>query len=230
MKVAIHQPNFLPWLGYFNKISLVDTFVFFDDVQLERGKTYTQRTKILVGQSEKWITIPVINKSDLIFIKDAQVEPSFIWKRKILKTIEFNYINSQGFADVINIIYNGFKTNSKFLIDYNVPLIIEIAKYIGLKANFVLSSELVYPSAKKGKEKILGIIKCLEADYYISGMGEGSKRYVSEEELFSQGTKLIWQRFELPKYPQVKSDIFISGLSIVDLVFNCAKESINYLK
>jgi hypothetical protein len=230
MKVAIHQPNFLPWIGFFNKISLADTFVLFDDVQLERGKTYTQRTKILVGQSEKWITLPVINKSDLVLIKDAQVEPSFTWKRKILKTIEFNYINSPGFADVFTIIQNVFKRNSKFLIDYNVPLIIELSEYLGIKANFVLSSEIKSLSDKKGKEKLLGIIKHRKADIYISGKGEGSRRYVNDEEFSENGIKLIWQEFEYKEYPQVKSVNFVQGLSIVDLVMNCAKESINYLK
>ncbi|HEY5123135.1 MAG TPA: WbqC family protein [Ignavibacteria bacterium] len=230
MKIAIHQPNFLPWIGYFNKISLVDTFVLFDDVQLERGKSYTQRTKILVGQCEKWITIPVINKSDLILIKDAQVDSSFIWKRKILKTIEFNYANSPGFEEIIEIIRNVFKSDSKFLIDYNIPLIIEIARYMGLKTNFILSSEITPLSGKKGMEKILGIIKHLRADVYISGKGEGSKRYINDEELSGNGIKLLWQQFKFMEYPQNKSVNFIQGLSIIDLVMNCAKESKNYLK
>lgn len=225
MKVAIHQPNFLPWIGYFHKISLVDSFVFLDDVQLERGKTFTQRTKILIEGNEKWITIPVINKSDLTLIKDAQVDPSFIWKRKILKTIELNYNNSPGFEVVFNIIQKAFMTDSKFLIDYNIPLIIEFSRYMGLNTKFILSSEIVKSAQKTGKEKILEINKSLLPDVYVSGTGQGSMRYIEEEDYLKNGIKLQWQKFAFKEYPQLKSKNFVKGLSIIDLVFNCAKNS-----
>jgi hypothetical protein len=230
MKVAIHQPNFIPWIGYFHKISLVDIFVFLDDVQIERGKTFTQRAKILIEGNEKWITIPVIDKSDLTLIKDAQIDPSFIWKRKMLKTIELNYKSSPDFECVFDIIQKAFMTSSKFLIDYNIPLIIEFSKYLGLNTKFILSSELGEPAHKTGKEKILEINKSLKADVYVSGTGQGSMRYIEEEDYLKNGIELQWQKFTFKEYPQMKTKTFIGGLSIIDLVFNCAKDSITVIK
>ncbi len=229
MQVAIHQPNFLPWIGYFHKISLVDTFVFLDDVQFERGKTYTQRAKILLDQDEKWITIPIVNKSDLVFIKDAEVDSSFVWKRKILKSLEINYSNRPGFNDLFPIIQNSFSVNSKYLIDYNIPLIVEISKYLELKTKFVYSSHLDLPLHVNGKDKILEINRVLMADAYLSGMGEGSMRYIVPDEYISNKINLKWQEFQFREYPQYKSKTFIKGLSIIDLIFNCAKDSVTYL-
>jgi hypothetical protein len=226
MRVAIHQPNFIPWIGYFHKISLVDSFVFLDDVQMERGKTFTQRAKILVEGEEKWITIPVINKSDKTLIKDALVDPAFIWKRKILKTIELNYKNSPGFDEVYDILCSAFKKESKFLIDYNIPLIIEFSRYLGFNVKFLLSSELDKSINKTGKEKILEINKDLNADVYISGTGQGSRRYIDEEDYLKSGISLQWQEFKFKEYPQIKSETFIKGLSVIDLVLNCARNSL----
>lgn len=230
MKVAIHQPNFMPWTGFFHKISLVDCFVFFDDVQMERGKTYTQRTKILVGGKEMWLTVPVINKSDLIIIKDAQVDTSFVWKRKLLKTIELNYKNTPGFEAVFSIIEKAFATDSTFLIDYNIPLITGLSAYLGLDTRFVLSSEIEGVSDKTGKGKILEINKCLKADAYVSGSGEGSKRYIEETDYIKNGISLEWQKYCFKEYPQVKSSGFIPGLSVIDLLFNCGDKSLSYLR
>jgi hypothetical protein len=229
MRVAIHQPNFLPWIGYFHKISLVDKFVFLDDVQFERGKTYTQRTKILVNNEEKWITIPVINKSEMVLIKDIKVDPSFIWKRKILKTIEINYLNTSGFNDLYPIIEDVFKSNSFYLIDYNTPLIINISRYLDLTASFAFSSQLNHASVTAGNEKILAINEYFKAKTYISGTGAGSKRYIDPFEFERNGVCLAWQEFQSKKYAQFKSKSFVSGLSIIDLIFNCGKDAIHYL-
>jgi hypothetical protein len=230
MKVAIHQPNFLPWIGYFHKISLVDSFVFLDDVQIERGKTYTQRAKILIEGEAKWITIPVINKSDQTLIKDALVDPAFIWKRKILKSIELNYKNTNGFEKIFDILNRTLMTESKFLIDYNIPLIIELSRYLGLNAKFFLSSELGESVHKKGKDKILEINKDLHADVYISGTGLGSMRYIEEKDYLNNGISLQWQKFTFNEYPQMKSNSFVQGLSIIDLAFNCAGNSIKSIQ
>jgi len=229
MKVAIHQPNFLPWIGYFHKISLVDTFVFLDDVQFERGKTYTQRTKILVDQNEAWITIPIVNKSGLVLIKEAEVDPSFFWKRKILKTIELNYRKTKGFDNIFPIIQDVFSVKSKYLVDYNEPLIRLISEYLGLNTKFINSSQLNIPNHIGGKEKILEINKCLNSSTYISGKGEGSMRYIDPEDFVKNNIILEWQEFKPLEYTQVKSDVYVKGLSIIDLIFNCSKDSYKWL-
>ena len=126
MKIAIHQPNFLPWIGYFHKIAQVDKFVFLDDVQLPRGKSFCYRAKILLSGKEIWLSIPLTGKSQKPLIKDTKVDINQNWKVKHLKTLEFNYKKQNCFDDIFSIIEKVYKTNSTFLIDYNIPLITKI--------------------------------------------------------------------------------------------------------
>lgn len=224
MRVAIHQPNFIPWVGYFHKISLVETFVFLDDVQLERGKSFTQRVKILVEGEEKWLTIPVISKSDMMLIKEAKVEDSQVWKKKLLKSIELNYKKAMAFDEIFPIIEKTFRSGSQFLIDFNIPLIVDLAGYLDLKTGFVLSSE-VSSGLLSGAEKIMSINKALGADVYVSGRGAGSMRYIDPDEYKRGGISLEWQEFSPKEYTQLKTDKFIPGLSIIDLVFNCGRNA-----
>lgn len=229
MRVAIHQPNFLPWSGYFHKISQVEKFVFLDDVQLERGKSYTQRSKILIGNEAKWITVPIVNKSETTLIRDARVDESVVWKRKMLKTIELNYKKTPGFEAVFPILQGIMNSTSGFLVDYNIPLIYGISDYLGLETEFSLASELHIPLSVHGKDKIIGINKALNADTYLSGRGAGSIRYIEQSDYIDAGIKLEWQEYTAKEYPQGKNTPFIPGLSILDLIFNCGKEAREYL-
>ena len=100
MKIAIHQPNFLPWIGYFHKIANVNKFVFFDDVQLPGGKSFCYRTKILLNSGqEKWMSIPLTGKSQKPLIKDTKIDMQQNWKEKQLKTLELNYKKHTYFHD-----------------------------------------------------------------------------------------------------------------------------------
>jgi len=228
MRVAIHQPNFLPWTGYFNKIKSVDTFVFFDDVQFERGKTYTSRTKILVNGMESWLTIPVQHKSDLVLIKDMCVDTTFPWKNKHLKTLELNYKKSSFFQDVFAIIEKVYNQDSPFLIDYNIPLITMISDYMGLKTAFLFSSQLSDPSMT-GLEKIIYLLQTTSASTYLSGNGSGSKRYINENEFQKTGISVEWQTYQQVHYPQLNTTEFIPNLSIIDMLFNCGKDAAVHL-
>ncbi len=230
MKAAIHQPNFLPWIGYFSKISQVDTFIFLDDVQFERGKTFASRTKILVQGNELWMTVPVSNKSSLFKINDIQVDSSFIWKKKQLKSLSLSYKKAPYFDAVFPLIEKVYSQNSTFLIDYNIPLIKSICSYLQFESEFLCSSEINLQNKESvGMDKILDILRSVHADKYISGSGAGSKRYIDENLLKENGIDLEWQNFEIKQYPQLTKSEFISHMSMIDLLFNCGPESVNYL-
>lgn len=224
MKVAIHQPNFLPWIGFFNKIRSVDLFILFDDVQFERGKTYTSRTKILTQGNETWLTVPVTNKSSLVQIRDIEVVRDLNWKSKHLKTLALNYKKTPYFDDIFQIIEIIYKENSSFLIDYNIPLIKSICEYLQFKTAFKLSSELHLENVSRSN-KILNLLKAVKTDEYLSGIGEGSLRYINNREFELAGITLAWQNFIQKPYNQYGTQKFVSNLSIVDLLFNMGKES-----
>lgn len=229
MRVAIHQPNFLPWSGYFHKISQVEKFVFLDDVQLERGKSFTQRSKILIENTEKWITVPIVNKGENTLIRDARIDDSVIWKRKLLKTIELNYKRTPGFEEIFPILQLILNSTSKFLVDYNIPFICKISHFLGFETEFTLSSDLNIPLSAHGKDKIIGINKVLNADTYLSGRGAGSMRYIDPADFTYAGINLEWQEYAVKEYPQGTNRPFVPGLSIVDLIFNCGRSSKEYL-
>ncbi len=224
MIIGIHQPNFLPWISYFHKIKSVDKFVFLDDVQIPRGKSYCSRTKILIQNSEAWLTIPILNKSEMLLIKDVKVNNNLNWKKKHLRTLELNYRKSLFFHEVIDIINNVYEDDSEYLIDYNMPLITKISQYLDLKTEFIKSSEISLNREITGLEKILEINKILKSDSYLSGSGRGSQRYIDEARFKPENINLIWQEFVHSTYPQLSKN-FIRNLSIIDLLFNCGKNS-----
>jgi WbqC-like protein family len=224
MKAAIHQPNFLPWVGFFNKIKSVDLFIFFDDVQFERGKTYTSRTKILIQGNETWLTIPVTNKSSLILIKDIEVVTDTNWKSKHLKCLSLNYKKAPYFEEIFQIIEKTYRVNSRYLIDFNIPLIKDICQYLKVSTELKLSSELDIANAKAG-DKILSLLKSVNANEYLSGSGMGSKRYINDKEFELAEIKLSWQEFIQTPYHQYGAQNFVSNLSVIDLLFNMGKDS-----
>lgn len=225
MKIAIHQPNFLPWIGYFHKIANVDKFVLLDDVQLPRGKSFCSRTKILISSKESWLTIPILGKSDKMLIKDTRVNNTINWKRKHLKTIELNYKKAKFFGEIFPIIEEGYNIFSDYLIYYNILFVKKISSYLNINVEFFKSSEISPESRKSGLERIIEICKYLNVTSYLSGSGAGSKRYIKEEEFRQNGIKLEWDNFKFSKYNQINTSKFISGLSIIDLLFNCGKDS-----
>jgi hypothetical protein len=91
MIVGVHQPNFLPWLGYFHKLLRCELFVLLDDVQFSRGKTFANRVQIKTAQGPRWITVPVTDKGELPLIREIRIAPDASWKRKLLRTLELNY-------------------------------------------------------------------------------------------------------------------------------------------
>lgn len=230
MIIGIHQPNYIPWIGYFHKIKNSDIFVFLDDVQFEQGKTFTSRTKIICNGAENWLTVPIKKKSELKDIKDTSVDDNFIWKKKHLKTLQLNYCKAPFFEEVFSIIEKNYATNGIYITDYNIPLIIDICCYLDLKTRFLRSGEIIAAAGLRGWDKIIALILETEATTYLSGSGAGSKRYVNADDLKKHHIELEWQNYKPVKYNQVnnKGD-FISNLSIIDLLFNYGKEAINII-
>ncbi len=225
MIVAIHQPNFLPWLGYFNKLLRSDVFVLFDDVQFPRAKTVVNRVLIKTQQGPSWITVPVTNKGDLALIKDVCIAPDPGWKRKVLRTIELNYANAPFTKQYLPGIREIIESSSNELCRLNASLIAWCMQQLGGETRLVMSSSLCQDKPLvDGGEKIRCLLKALNATTYISGETEGSKRYIDEEWYRQQGIELQWQQFKHPQYPQLHGE-FAEYMSIIDLLFNCGPQA-----
>lgn len=223
MTVAIHQPNYLPWIGFFNKILLSDLYVVFDDVQFPRGKDFAYRNKIKTSSGELWLSVPVKNKNALNLWNEVIIDNSDNWSRKHQKSIELSYKNAPYFNEYFPCLRNILSGSYEKLSDLNISIIKFILEVLEWKGEIVYSSGLNINST--GVEKILGILQKLNAKEYISGVGAGSTRYISEPDFISRNIKLTWQCFKHPVYPQLYGN-FIPYMSVIDLLFNCgAKES-----
>ena len=130
--VAIHQPNFFPWLGYFDKIARSDTFILLDDVQFPKtGGVWSNRVKILVGDKARWITAPIDRKfSGTRKIYEIYFSSNNNWRDKILKTIEINYKKHPFFDETIKVISSLTMNQETNLSKYNIHVIKTLAKAI----------------------------------------------------------------------------------------------------
>ncbi|HEX2976265.1 MAG TPA: WbqC family protein, partial [Bacteroidales bacterium] len=174
IRAAIHQPNFIPWTGYFHKISMVDKFVFFDDVQFPRGKTFGSRVKIKTANGEAWITVPVLSKGDLVNFNEIKIDNSSPWQRKSMKTIELSYKKARFFEKYHESFSSVFLQKYEKLSDLNISMIKYLSEALGLNVSFHLSSEIPFEGGN-AEDKILVILKELQATTYVSGSGAGSR-------------------------------------------------------
>ncbi len=225
MVVSIHQPNYIPWLGFFNKILLSDTYVVFDDVQFPRGKDYANRNQIKTNNGKMWLTVPVIGKSDLKPWNQIEINKNG-WINKHLSNIESFYKKTPYFNEYYPEIKNIYLKDHNLLIDLTLDLIKHFLKILDKEVKIVLSSDI--KTDLKGLDKILYILKNLNATKYISGDGDGSKRYIDEKLFSDQGIELVWQNYKHPIYKQQFNE-FISYMSILDLLFNEGPNSKNII-
>lgn len=226
MIVAVHQPNYLPWLGYFNKMARSDVFVLFDDVQLVRGKSFVTRNRVKTANGVQWLTVPVKEKGELKLIKDVLTVQDGKWQRKHWRTIQLSYKKTPYFDRYEAKFSQIYDASWEKLSELNITLIKLIKDLMGINTMLILSSEMTIEA--RGAEKIISIVRELKADKYITGEGEGSKRYIVEEEFKKSNIELIYQRFEHPTYHQLWGE-FVPNLSIIDLLFNEGEKSLEIL-
>ena len=217
---AIHQPNFFPWLGYFDKIKRCDKFVILDHVQFPKtGGGWSNRVAINIHGQSKWITAPISRPSGLWNINETKFQNTN-WRDKIIKTLQTNYAKSAYYNDFKDIIFSLITYESHSLLEYNIRAITKLCNIlsIDIKDKFVFSSDLDISS--NSTQMLIDITKKVGCDTYLVGGGAGGYQ---EDELFEKNDiELIYQNFKHPQYDQVGSSEFIKGLSIIDYIFNCS--------
>jgi len=218
IKIAIHQPNYLPWLGFFYKMARADIFVLLDNVQYEKNGP-TNRVKIKTPQGGTWLSLPVKRKFPQL-IKETELINFSEEKERHIKTIELNYKKAKYFDFLFPELKEIFKKNWQYLSQLNIELIELLKEKLGIKTKLEIASN--YDISGKGDELLLNICKKFNADVYLSG--RGGKKYQDEEKFKEAGIKLEYTDFIHPVYPQLWGD-FIFNLSIIDLIFNCGPQS-----
>lgn len=231
-KVAILQPSYIPWLGYFDQINKVDTFVFYDDV-LYTKNDWRNRNKIKTANGTAWLTIPVNIKNrlkDYLLIKDVTLIDTNILK-KHLKAIELNYKKSPFFKEFYSTIaplFNKKLFNKKYrlLADLDIDIIKTISEFLGIKkVNFLRSSDLDIAN-ENSTGRLIDICKKQKATCYLTGAS--AKNYLDEKMFKENDILLEYQEYIHPTYKQLWGE-FIPYLSIIDLLCNEGPSSLSIL-
>lgn len=221
MKVAvIHQPDFLPYLGFFHRLLQADLFVLLDHVQFvtNGSRSWTHRDKIKTAQGERWLTVGVKKVALGTPINEVLLADTD-WREQSLNLLKENYRNTPYFAEIFPNLEKLYATSTSLLVDFNVASINLLLKWFGITIPIVYSSDMA-PIGKKN-ELLVNILNKASATHYLSGIG--ARSYFELEPFSTAGIEVLWQVFEHPVYPQQFQE-FIPYLSSVDLFFNCGIE------
>ena len=214
--VGIHQPNFLPWLGFFHKLASSDVFVLLDNVQFSRGSR-TNRVQLLAGTQPTWLTVPVQRpEHGEPLIADALIDDSRPWRRKALRTLEIGYGSQPGFEETCELVGPLLDEPTDHLAELNTRAIARLADALSLtRARIVLASELGVKGA--GSELLARLVAEVGGTVYLSGAGAGG--YHEEEPFAERGIDVRFQEFRHPDYSQ-RSPEPVHGLSVVDAMMS----------
>lgn len=214
MKVAIHQPNYLPYMGFFQKMALADIFIILDTVAFSKD-SFTQRTKIRTKEDCIWLTIPIEKNYYFKSIKDIHLPQDEKWRKKHMMSIRSNYSKSKYFDDKFVDEYY-FKKFDK-LQEFNEYGIFYLKNKLGIKTEIVRSNELNIDAHLRSSDLLIEIIKKVGGDVYISGLG--GKNYMDDNKFFINKIKLEYFEFKPLEYPQ-RWNGFEPYMSAIDFVFN----------
>jgi RimJ/RimL family protein N-acetyltransferase len=219
--VAIHQPNFFPWLGYFDKLARADVFVLLDDVQFpKKGGTWINRVRLLIDEEPAWVTVPVVRSYHGVRqIREMRIDEQTPWRRKLLKTIQASYARAPHKDEVMPVLSELIGNPTDELAEYNGASIAALTEAVGLTTDVVHSSSLGVTG--RATERLIELVKAVGGSSYLSGGGAGG--YQEDERFSDAGIELVQQGFEPPTYPQLASAP-VPGLSVIDALLNCGFE------
>lgn len=217
--VAIHQPNFFPWLGYFDKIAKADTFIFLDDVQFSKtGGSWCNRVKIIMNGEPRWVTASVERSfSGTKKINEMNLTSANPWRNKFLKSLEANYRRANFYKDVMTLIEPLIMNPNQNLAEYNIQAIKCICDALELKDTVFLRSSQ-FGLNEVSNELLSLLTEQAGGDVYLSGAG--SDGYLDPLIFEANNLKVKIQQFTPYNYPQLGMSIFVPGLSILDLIMN----------
>jgi WbqC-like protein family len=223
-KLAILQSNYIPWKGYFDLIGCVDEFVLYDDMQFTKND-WRNRNQIKTPSGLQWLSIPV-GQDIRRRIKDVEIL-NHDWQIKHWKSLCANYARAENFkviAEWLEPIYMAELHSN--LSQLNRRLIEAVCVYLNISTTITNSWD--YELGEGKTERLVSLCRQAEATVYLSG--PAAKNYLDERLFASAGIQVEWFEYSgYPSYPQLWGD-FSHGVTILDLLFNCGKESPRYMR
>jgi WbqC-like protein len=222
--LAVLQPGYLPWLGFFDQLMRSDVFVMYDDVQFDKHG-WRNRNRVKSPQGPVWLTVPVLHKGlGWQKILDVKVNNETAWGRKHLATIRQLYARAPHLDRYVGVLEAMLSRSWEFLVDLDLALIQQMAAWLGVTTKIVRSSEL--PVDGDRSSRLLHFCQHFGAQRYLSG--SAARDYLDVPLFESNGIAVDWQDYRHPVYPQQHGE-FVPYLSAIDLLFNCGEESARVL-
>ncbi|MCI5130356.1 MAG: hypothetical protein D3904_02250 [Candidatus Electrothrix sp. EH2] len=216
--VVIHQPDFVPYIGFFHRLVKADLFVALDHVQFVNGtsQAWTHRDKIKTPQGEKWLTISTKKAPRDTPINRIELSENVDWRTSNLRQLENAYRTAPYFKEIFSSLESLYQQQEHYLAQFNLNVLTWLLDIFDLRVPVVLSSDLDVAGSKN--ILLVNILKKINADCYLSGVG--AKAYYDPTPFADAGIEVLWQEFEHPVYRQQHGE-FIPFLSCLDLLFNC---------
>jgi hypothetical protein len=225
--LAIIQPSFIPWRGYFDMIHRADVFIFYDDVQYEKN-SWRNRNKIKTNTGWQWVTVPVLSKGLLSqAIRDTKINNANPWKKKILGSISQYYSKTPYFSDIFSMLSGRITACDDNLSELCIDLTQDIARYLKIETKFLRSSDLQVGRDLHGVERVVALCTAVKAKKYLSG--PRAKSYIGDGLHFREANvELEYMSYAYPPYPQLFGE-FLPDMSIVDVLCHCGPDSPRYI-
>jgi hypothetical protein len=216
---AIHQPNFFPWLGYFDKIRRADVFVFLDQVAYPRAGSggmgsWTNRVRIRVQGEARWVGCPLRRQPLGTPINETIIDDGQPWRDKLLRTLAANYRKAVHYERTMAALEPVLRQPGSNLADFNIHAIESIAARLGLTCRFVRQSDLASPG--QATEMLIALTKAAGAGVYLCGGGAGG--YQEDHLFLAHDVELRYQNFRPEPYGP--ADAYIPGLSVIDYLMH----------
>ncbi len=223
MRVTIHQPQFLPWLGYLDKIDQADLFVILDTVQFKKND-WQNRNRIRTSQGHQWLTVPVFHKFGQR-IDEVRIDESTDWRARHLRALHMHYARANFRDAYLEGLREVYRSATGHLMSLSLATIRWLLGSFGIKTPIRLASEMHL--RQEPTERLIDICRAVGATEYLAGAG--ATAYLNVDTFRASGVALEIQEFRHPVYPQCYSP-FCSDMSAIDLLLTCGGEALERLR
>jgi len=222
MNVCIHQPNYLPYIGFFNKIKNTDVYVLLDVAQYVKNR-FDNKNRIRTKEGSMYLTIPLLSKD--CYLKrlcEVKLPPNSKWKKGHWKSIEAHYAKADYFGCYKDFLNGIYETDFTKLVDVNEAIIRFLIKEFKLETKIIKSTDLNIDTNRKSTDLLINILTEVGADCYLSG--PSGKKYMDEKKFKDANIRIEYQKFDHPIYKQ-RFDGFVKNMAAIDLLFNVGEKS-----
>ncbi len=227
MILSVHQPQYLPWLGYFDKVAASDLFVFLDEPQFKK-REFQNRNRIKGPGGEVWLTVPVISKGKFEQpIKEVQLDATQAWQKSHWTSLELNYKKAPFWGAYAPGLRPFYESKWDSLCELNLKTCVHLFGVLGITTPWKVESAI--GTSTQSTERLIELCKKTGAKAYLSG--SGGKDYMDEARFQQEGLGLKYQHYRHPEYRQQHMKAgFLPYMCILDLLFNEGPDSLRILK